>query len=322
MARMTAPEPAPDATLAEVGEFELIDRLVARLAQGGDVLVGPGDDAALVSLPEARVLVATDVLVEDRHFRRAWSSAADVGHKAAAANLADIAAMGGRATSLTIGLAAPADLPATWALDMAEGIAEEAALVGASVVGGDVTRADQIMVSVTVLGVVEGEPVRRSGARAGDVVAIAGRQGWAAAGLAVLARGFRSPRALVEAHRRPEPPYDQGVVAKAAGATAMTDVSDGLVADAGHIARASGVALALDSSALEVAEPLHAVGSALGADPVEFVLAGGEDHALLATFPAGVALPERWVRIGEVTDGAGVTVDGDEYAGAGGYVHF
>src|SRR5512134_2111994 len=210
---MPATNPAPDATLADLGEFGLIDALVARFPQGENVLLGPGDDAALVALPEARVLVATDVLVEGRHFRRDWASAADVGHKAAAQNLADINAMGGRATALTVGLAAPPDLPATWALELADGIAEEAGLVGASVVGGDVTRADEVMIAITVLGVVDTEPVRRSGARPGDVVALAGRQGWAAAGLAVLARGFRSPRVLVEAHRRPEPPYQAGAEA-------------------------------------------------------------------------------------------------------------
>ena len=319
---MTAPDPAPDATLSDLGEFGLIDRLVARFPQGEDVLLGPGDDAALVSFPSSQVLVATDVLVEGRHFRRDWVSAADVGHRAVAQNLSDINAMGGRATSLTVAFAAPADLPAAWALELADGMAEEAALVGASVVGGDVTRAGEVMVSVTVLGVVDGEPVRRSGARPGDVVAIAGRQGWAAAGLAVLARGFRSPRVLVEAYRRPEPPYEQGPAAKEAGATAMIDVSDGLVADVGHIAAASGVAVDIDSSAFDVAEPLRAVGSALGADPMRFILAGGDDHALVATFPAGTALPEGWTRIGLVAEGEGVTVDGAELEGPGGHTHF
>ncbi len=319
---MTPPTPAPDATLADLGEFGLIDALVARFPQGDDVLLGPGDDAALVAFPQGRVLVATDVLVEGRHFRRDWASAADVGHRAAAQNLADLNAMGGRATALTVAFAAPAELPATWALEMAEGIAAEASLVGASVVGGDVTRADEVVVSITVLGVVDGDPVRRSGARPGDVLAIVGRQGWAAAGLAVLARGFRSPRVLVEAYRRPEPPYEHGAVALSAGATAMIDVSDGLVADVGHIADASGVAIDIDSSSFEVAEPLQAVGAALGADPMRFILAGGDDHALVATFPSGTDLPAGWRRIGEVAEGSGVTVDGEEYEGPGGHVHF
>src|SRR5688572_12053152 len=175
--------PAPDATLADLGEFGLVAALKARFPQGEHVLLGPGDDAAVVAVPDGRVVVSTDLLVDTRHFRRDWASALDIGHKAAAQNLSDINAMGGRATALTVGLAAPPELSAAWALELADGIAAEAALVGASVVGGDVTRADEVMIAITVLGACEGEPVRRSEARAGDIVAIAGRQGWAAAGL-------------------------------------------------------------------------------------------------------------------------------------------
>lgn len=319
---MTSASLPANATLSDFGEFGLIEALAARFPQGEDVLLGPGDDAALVSFPGGRVVVSTDLLVDGRHFRRDWASALEIGHRAAAQNLSDINAMGGRATALTVGLAAPPDLPAAWALELADGIAEEAGLVGASVVGGDVTRADEVMIAITALGVVDGEPVRRSGARPGDVVAIAGRQGWAAAGLAVLARGFRSPRVLVEAHRRPEPPYTQGAVAAQAGATAMIDVSDGLLADVGHIAESSGVAVDVDAGAFEVAEPLRAVGAALGADPMRFILTGGDDHALVATFPSDVPLPERWTRIGRVGEGSGVTVDGETYEGPAGHVHF
>ena len=201
---MSTPAITATTTLADLGEFGLVAELGRRFAQGEHVLIGPGDDAAVVAFPGGRVVVSTDVLVDTRHFRRDWASAEDIGHRVAAANLSDINAMGGVATALTVALAAPSDLPAEWALGLADGIAEEAALVGASVVGGDVTGADQVMVSVTALGVVDGEPVRRSGARPGDVLALAGRQGWAAGGLAVLARGFRSPRKLVDAYRRPE----------------------------------------------------------------------------------------------------------------------
>src|SRR4051794_32928246 len=180
-----------NATLADLGEFGLVAALAERFPQGPAVLLGPGDDAALVAVPDGRVVVSTDLHVEGRHFRRDWASANEIGHRVAAANLSDVNAMGGRATALTVGLAAPPDLPASWALELADGIAEECALVGASVVGGDLTAADQVMVAITVLGEVAGEPVRRSGARPGDQLAIAGRQGWAAGGLAVLARGFR-----------------------------------------------------------------------------------------------------------------------------------
>src|SRR3954469_6343130 len=259
--------PVGEQTLADIGEFALIGELTKRFTQGEQVLVGPGDDAALLRIRNGHVVVSTDLLggpgdaralllirnghvvvstdllVEGRHFRRDWASAADVGHRAAAQNLSDINAMGGTAHSLTIGLAAPADLPAAWALDFARGFAEECALVGASIVGGDLTRADQVVIAVTVLGACTRSPVLRSGARPGDVLAITGRQGWAAGGLAVLGRGFRSPRVLVEAYRRPEPPYDAGPIAAEAGATSMIDVSDGLVADALHLATGSTVSI-------------------------------------------------------------------------------
>jgi thiamine-monophosphate kinase len=168
-------------------------------------------------------------------------------------------------------------------------------------------------------------PVRRSGARPGDLVAVCGRLGWAAAGYHVLGRGFRSPRVVVEAHRRPEPPYKAGPEAAKLGATAMIDVSDGLLADLGHVADESGVAVDVRSDAFAIDEPLQSVGSALGADPLAYVLTGGEDYALAATFPPDVQLPAHWRVVGEVRDagdGPAVTVDGEEYAAARGYEHF
>jgi len=319
------PGPTPGQTLADLGEFGLVAALAEVFPQGDDVLLGPGDDAAVVAFPDGRVVVSADLHVEGRHFRRDWADAGDIGRRVAAANLSDLNAMGGRATALTVGLGAPADLPVAWALELAGGIAEECGLVGASVVGGDLTAADQVVVAVSVMGTVDGPVVRRSGARPGDVVALCGRQGWAAGGLAVLARGFRSPRALVEAYRRPAPPYAAGAEAARAGATAMLDVSDGLLADLGHLARASGVAVDVESGRLEVPEPLVAVGAALGADPLRFVLTGGDDHPLVATFPAGTGLPVGWVAIGTVTEGeagAAVTVDGTAYDGPAGHAHF
>ncbi len=311
----------PDATLSDAGEFGLISALSEVFEQGEHVLVGPGDDAAVLRVKTGHVVVSTDLMVEGRHFRRDWASAEDVGHRAAAQNLSDINAMGGRATSLTIGLGAPPDLPVQWALDFARGFADECALVGASVVGGDLTVADQVVVAVTVIGACTVAPVVRSGAQPGDVVALAGRQGWAAGGFAVLGRGFRSPRVLVEAYRRPEPPYDAGQVAADAGATAMIDVSDGLLADAGHIATGSKVAIDIRRDAFEIAEPLQAVGAALGVDPIEFILGGGDDHALLATFPEK-SVPKGWQVVGSVSEGSGVTVDGGEYDGPTGWTHF
>ena len=317
----------PDATLADVGEFAFIAALDEVFSQGEHVLVGPGDDAAVLRVKSGHVVVSTDLMVEGRHFRRDWAGAEDVGARAAAQNLSDINAMGGTATSLTIGLAAPADLPAAWALDFARGFAAECDKVGASVVGGDLTRSETLVIAVTVIGACTVAPVLRSGAEPGDVVAMVGRQGWAAGGLAVLGRGFRSPRVLVEAYRRPEPPYAAGQVAADAGATAMIDVSDGLLADARHIADASGVAIDIRRGSFEIAEPLHAVGSALNADPLQFILGGGDDHPLLACFPSADAVPDGWTVIGSVAEadtsvGPVVTVDGAPYDGPTGWTHF
>jgi thiamine-monophosphate kinase len=324
---MTSPTPiAAGATVADLGEFGLVREFTGRFAQGPQVYVGPGDDAAVLRTPKGHVVVSTDLLVEGRHFRREWATAHDIGRRAAAQNLSDINAMGGRATALTVGLALPADLPAQWVLELADGIAEEAALVGASIVGGDLTAGSEVVIAVTVLGECTVAPVLRSGAGPGDVLAIAGRQGWAAAGLAVLGRGFRSPRTVVQAHQRPEPPYDAGPAAAGAGATAMIDVSDGLVADVGHLAEDSGVAIDIVTTAFPLDEPLQAVGAALGVDPMQFVLGGGEDHSLVATFPSGTPLPEGFREIGRVRareDGApSVTVDGAAYEGSPGHTHF
>lgn len=313
-------------SLGELGEFGLLERVIAATPSGPLVRLGPGDDAAVVVAPDGRVVVTMDVLVEGRHFRRDWATAAEIGRRAAAQNLADVSAMGARATALLVGLAAPADLDPDWALELGAGIRDEAAAVGAVVVGGDLVRGDEVVVAVTALGDLDGrEPVTRSGARAGDVVAVCGRLGWSAAGLAVLSRGFRSPRVLVEAHRVPTPPYDAGPAAAIAGASAMIDVSDGLVADAGHVARASGVVIALDTDRLEVAEPIRSAASAFNTDPLGWVLTGGEDHALLATFPSGTALPDGFSAIGDVRpagDGPQVLVDDRPHEGPGGHDHF
>lgn len=313
-------------TVGELGEFGLIRELTAHLPQTPAVRLGPGDDAAVVAAPDGSVVVTTDLLVEGRHFRRDWSTAYDVGRKAAAQNLADIAAMGAVPTALLLGLAVPADLPATWAAELMDGLRDECRVTGAAVVGGDVVRGESINVAVTVLGDLRGrEPVTRAGARPGDVVAVTGWLGWSAAGYAVLSRGFRSPRAFVEAHRRPEPPYHAGPAAADLGATAMIDVSDGLVADLGHIAEASDVRIDVRAADIDIPAQMGDIGQAVGVDPMQWVLAGGEDHAIVATFPEQVKLPARWRVIGRVLRAAAgpkVTVDGAPWDSAGGWDHF
>jgi thiamine-monophosphate kinase len=310
-------------TLASTGEFGLINRVTSRLGTAPTTLLGPGDDAALVAVADGRVVACTDVLVEGRHFRCDWSSATDIGHRAAAANIADIAAMGGVATALLVAVCLPTDLDPRWLEQLTDGLAAEAESVGAAVVGGDIAASQVITIAVTALGDLGGRPpVRRSGAKAGEIVAMAGRVGLAAAGYTVLSRGFRSPKTLVEAYRRPEVPYWAGPAAASLGATSMIDVSDGLLADVGHIAESSGVGIDIRRDAFEVTQAMRDAASALGVDPYGWVLSGGDDHPLVATFPSGTALPEQWRVIGRVLDGTGVTVDGRIPTGVLGWDHF
>ncbi len=362
-------------SVADLGEFGVIAALRARMPAGPLTSVGIGDDAAVIGAPSGSVVAAVDLLIEGRHFRRDWSSAYDVGVKAAARSLADIAAMGAVSTALLVALAAPGTLPARWATELADGLAAEAARAGAGIVGGDTARADLVLLSVTALGDLTSRPVLRSGARPGDLVAVAGQLGCSAAGLALLQAGPRAAFAefaeLVAAHQRPAPPYDAGPEAALLGATAMIDVSDGLLADLGHVAAASGVQVDVGRPRLAVGRALREAAASLAAAPssrteagnpappvtpdggqaggrqaqsagpssgdrpvttsppgspeavaLEWVLTGGEDHALVATFPPGTALPARWRIIGEVRDGAGVTVDGAPHQGPGGWQHF
>jgi thiamine-monophosphate kinase len=310
--------------------------------------VGIGDDSAVVGAPSGSVVAAVDLLIEGRHFRREWSSAYDIGVKAAARSLADIAAMGAVNTALLVALATPGMLPAHWATDLASGLAAEATRAGAGIVGGDTARADYVTLSVTALGDLEGRaPVLRSGARPGDVIAVAGRLGHSAAGLALLEAGAIEPGAsggapgalaeLVAAHLRPAPLYDAGPEAARLGATAMIDVSDGLLADLGHVAAASGVQVNIKTANLAVGTALHeaaallsvpehssrtAAGFSPTATALTWVLTGGEDHPLAAAFPPDTALPERWRVIGEVREGTGVTVDDAPHEGPAGWQHF
>ena len=324
-------------TVAALGEFGLIAALSGwlRYTSPADprTLVGIGDDAAVLAAPDGRVVASTDFLLEGRHFRRDTSSGADVGHKAAARSLIDVAAMGAVPTGLLVALAAPPDLPVTWARDLTEGLAAECARAGATVVGGDTARAGSVLLATTVLGDLAGRaPVLRSGAAPGDVVAVTGPLGHSAAGLALLEAGVRDGP-FVAFHRRPQPPYDAGPQAADLGATAMIDISDGLLADLGHIASASGVRIDLSSDRLSPGEGLQAVArfflgrTERGSGPeharaLAWVLTGGEDHALAATFPRGTALPPRWTVIGQVEEGLGVLVDGQAWAGSAGWDHF
>ncbi|SBS71617.1 Thiamine-monophosphate kinase [uncultured Mycobacterium sp.] len=310
-------------TLHELGEFPMIDRLVSGRRQPAGVSVGPGDDAAVVSTPDGRIVVTTDMLVEGRHFRLDWSAPHDVGRKAIAQNAADIESMGARCTAFVVGFGAPPDTAVSRVQELADGMWQEVGGLGAGIVGGDLVASPQWVVSVTALGDLGGRPpVLRSGARAGSVVAVAGELGRSAAGYLLWHKGINGFDELRRWHLVPRPPYGQGIAAAEAGAQAMTDVSDGLLADLGHIAEGSGVTIDLAAGALQPdVDAVAAAAAATGVEPLPLVLAGGEDHALVACFPG--AVPAGWRVIGTVAAGPPeVRVDGRPWTGSAGWQSF
>lgn len=315
---------AAEPTLADVGEDGLLSVIFPLLPGGPGVLIGPGDDTALLSTPGGSVLATTDAMVRGRDWLDEWSTGADVGVKTVAQNIADIAAMGGVPSGLLVTLIADPRTSLAWVRDFTAGLAQAAREAGVPVLGGDLSSAPEgvLVVSVTALGECEGrEPVRRSGAQVGDVLALCGSLGHSAAGLLLLQRGQSglAPE-LASYHRRPRPPHEQGPVAARAGATAMLDVSDGLGRDAGRIARASGVRIEIDEALLrdDVAALKHVVSQD---EAWRCVTEGGEEHSLLACFPSGARLPEGWRPIGKVVAGSGVLLRG-RLVVRGGWDHF
>lgn len=300
-----------ESTIASVGEIAAISAFAPRLPASRMRVLGPGDDAAVITAPDGRFVVTTDTMVHGPDFRTAWTTPADLGWKLAASNLADIAAMGAKPTALVVSLVVPSGTPIRVLTGIADGLRAACAELapGCGVEGGDLATGPVVVAAATAFGDLEGRaPVTRAGARVGDVVAASGATGAAARGIAALfgaatvdgrpdarlGRERRAADADVEAQLRPRPPIGDGPLAAIAGATAMLDVSDGLVLDARRIALASDVAIDLDSAAVGDAAALH----------------GGEDHALLAAFPPGVELPGGFRAIGTVLEGHGVLVDG------------
>jgi thiamine-monophosphate kinase len=316
--------PTGDETLGGISERETLRRIFPRLPRATAALVGPGDDAAVLSAPDARYVVTTDMMVHGPDFRWAWSSPYDLGWKAAATNLSDVAAMGAVPTALVVAIAAPKATPVAHLLSLADGLRDACAELapGCGVVGGDLSVSDTFTIAVTAFGDLQGRaPVLRSGAQSGDVVAVSGDLGRAAAGLRILfeqavdAAGEPDPERftaalsdhpeIVSAQLRPHPPIGDGPLAAIAGATAMLDLSDGLALDARRVAEASGVAIDLDPSLL--------------GDDVGTALTGGEDHSLLAAFPPGTQLPGGFRAVGRVVDGAGLLVAGRVFDERGGW---
>ncbi len=311
--------------LRELDEEEVLAQVLPLLPADPDAVVGPGDDAAVV-ITGTRIVTTTDTVVLGRDWRDDWSSGADVGHKVVTQNLADVAAMGGRPTGVLLTLVADPAVGLDWVLDHAGGVGEACRAAGVGVLGGDLSSAPPgvVMVSVTALGALPGDPVLRSGARPGDVVAIHGSLGLAAAGLRLLEAGTPERHAkAVARQRRPHSPLAAGPQAAAAGASAMLDISDGLLRDGRRIARASGTVLDLDPGRLQ--SDVDALAPALGRAAAQAcVLRGGEEHSLLATFPG--RMPPGWRAIGVVRAAATGQAPGVLLGGrpceVGGWDHF
>jgi thiamine-monophosphate kinase len=283
--------------MSVVGEFELIAALRERLqAPSPPLLLGVGDDAA-VSEPEGVTATSVDAIVEGVHFRRPQTPPEAIGRKALATALSDLAAMGARPGEAYVVLGVPPDLDQQGALQLLSGVEEVAARTGTTLAGGDVTRSAVLFVATTVVGHAKAaaELVTRGGARPGDLVAVTGELGGAAAGLRLLesdAAGELAAEAADLLRSRqldPRPRLDEGRALAAAGATAMIDVSDGLGADAGHLAEESGLRLEIDLDRLPLAAGVQEIAAASGEDPLELAAGEGEDYELLACLPEGSA---------------------------------
>lgn len=282
-----------DRAVADIGEFGLIERLRGRLPAAENLLVGIGDDAAAFRTASP-ALASTDLLVEGVHFDFAFSSPADAGWKAIAVNVSDIAAMGGHARLALVALGMPAHTRVATIDAVYDGIAEACAAFGVSVAGGDTVEAPQVLLAVSVLGEPGPAGVRtRGGARPGDVLCVTGALGAAAAGLALLRLASHDPHAsailerrpaLAAAHRRPVPRTGEAPTA-AALASAMIDCSDGLAADAGHLAEASSCGLRLDADAVPIAGGVAEAAALLGVEPRRLAAGGGEDYELAIAVP-------------------------------------
>jgi thiamine-monophosphate kinase len=310
-----------------MGEFELLARVRERLpADGPRIHLGSGDDAA-ITVPGGATATSVDALVDGVHFRRELAGLAQIGHKALATALSDLAAMGAEAGEAYVALGVPPDLDEDGCIELLDGLLALAAATGTSLAGGDVTRAGELFLAITVVGHPPGpQPfIERSGARPGDALVLTGELGGAAAGLLLLERtDLREtlPAATAERLRtrqlEPSPRLGAGKALAAAGATAMIDLSDGLAGDAGHLAERSGAGLRIDAAALPPADGVPEIAAAAKRDPFDLALSGGEDYELLASIAPerfeqaeqavrdaeGIAL----TRIGEVVAGAGVEI--------------
>jgi|SRR6476469_3742497 len=312
--------------MVRMGEFELLARIRKRLpANGPRTHLGSGDDAA-VTVPGGATATSVDALVDGVHFRRDLASPRQIGHKALATALSDLAAMGAEAGEAYVALGLPADLGEEECIELLDGMTALAEETGTDLVGGDLSRANELFLAITVVGHAPDPAalVRRAGAQPGDLLVLTGAIGGAAAGLELLEtaalEGSLPAGAGEELRARqlePAPRLAAGRALAAAGVTAMIDLSDGLGSDAGHLAERSGARLAIDAGAVPLSEGARALSEATGRDPWH-LLSGGEDYELLASIPparlgeaiglvhdkGGVALTQ----VGEVLAGSGVEI--------------
>jgi len=305
-------------TLASLGENEALKRTVSRLKKSENTILGSGDDAAVVRTSNDQFVVTTDTMIEGNDFKTEWSSAFDLGWKAVATNISDVAAMGAKPTALVVALAVPSETEIAWLEQFADGLqaAVNQFCPTAEIVGGDLAQAKEIVIAVTAHGDLEGrEPIVRTGAKPGDILAVAGTLGQAACGLSLLESGNQDAISAyddwVNVQKRPMPPIQSGI--EASNATSMLDISDGLAKDAHRIAKASKVKLTINKQALDgYCARLDDVAARLELDSLDWVLFGGEDHSLLATFPEGATIPRSFKPIGTVTEGVGVYLNENE----------
>lgn len=321
---------SPKGKSRTISEFDAIELLARELAaRGPGVDLGIGDDAALLSRIRGKLVLSVDSAVEHTHFERAWLSTEELGARALQSAASDLAAMGAAAVAALSALVLPADVGPREIKALGKGQARAAKLLGCVVVGGNIARGRELSITTTVIGCADA-PIRRRGAQAGDELWLVGDVGMAAAGLRLLQLGrARAQKAAFKrclaAWRNPEARVREGRLL-AGRATAAIDISDGLAADAGHVARASSCQLVIDETALEraLAPELNEVAAALRLSPLELALSGGEDYALLATGPRRKR-PAFARAIGRVESGTGVLLArarGERVALTGGFDHF
>jgi thiamine-monophosphate kinase len=309
-----------------LNEFEVIRRISAGLpSPPPEVLVPIGDDCAVLRLGDRSWVAAADMLVSGHHFR-GWASPEDVGYKAVAVNVSDVAAMGGEPRFILVSGGAP-DSGAV--LRCFRGVMEACEEFGLYPLGGDTTGADALTVDVSILGELSEPPVLRSGARVGDLLAVTGELGASAAGFLALEGGVEDYGRLVGRHLRPVPRVRAGRAAARLGANAMIDLSDGLASDVRHICRRSGVGCRVELGRLPVAEDTRRFAEAAGRDPEVLAATGGEDYELLIAAPGEIldAVAEEseatLTVVGEVTrEGVVFLRGGEPVEGLSGWDHF